>query len=268
MNEAAEQTFQVVDSHAHLDMRDFDPDRAEVLARAERAGVKAVLVPADLTAPESLSVTEAMKDGFPGLISAAGVHPHQAKLYCEAHAEAVVGLAAKEKIRAVGEIGLDYHYDFSPRATQMEAFRSQLAAARSARLPVIIHSRLAIKQVLEALSAESFDRGGILHCHTEDAESALRVIERGFYVSFSGILTYPRAENVREAARAVPADRLLVETDAPYLLPQALKSGRKRNEPAFVVETLRVLAAVRSIPYEEAGRLVTENFEALFPPLP
>jgi TatD DNase family protein len=150
----------------------------------------------------------------------------------------------------------------------MEAFRSQLAVARSARLPVIIHSRLAIKQVLEALSAESFDRGGILHCYTEDAASALRAIERGFYVSFSGILTYPRANNVREAARAVPADRLLVETDAPYLVPQALKAGRKRNEPAFVVETLRALAAVRGIPYEEAGRLVTENFETLFPQLP
>lgn len=265
MNEAARQAVQVVDSHAHLDMRDFDPDRVEILVRAGRAGVRTILVPADLTASDSLSVTEGMKDLFPGLIAAAGVHPHQAKSYGEVHAKAVRELAARGKISAVGEIGLDYHYDFSPRRVQMDAFRSQLAAARSAGLPVIVHSRLAIKEVLEALKAESFDCGGILHCYTEDAEAALRVLERGFYVSFSGILTYPRAGNVREAARALPAERLLVETDAPYLVPQALKTGRKRNEPAFVVETLRVLAAVRGIPYEEAGRLVTENFAALFP---
>lgn len=265
MNETAERPIQVVDSHAHLDLRDFDRDRAEVLTRAALAGVKSILVPADLTAPDSLSVTEWMKDRFPGLIAAAGVHPHQAKSYDETYAEAVRELAARGKIRAVGEIGLDYHYDFSPRGAQIDAFRAQLAAARSSRLPVVVHSRLAIKEVLEALKAESFDCGGILHCYTEDAVTALRVIELGFYVSFSGILTYPRAENVREAARVVPADRLLVETDAPYLVPQALKAGRKRNEPAFVVETLSVLAAVRGIPYEEAGRLVTENFAALFP---
>ena len=165
----------------------------------------------------------------------------------------------------MGEIGLDYHYDFSSPEAQKEAFRRQLAFAGEAGLPVIVHSRLAGADVVAAVDAARFGRGGILHCFTEDWAVAEAVLERGFLVSFSGILTFPKAGALREVAARVPLDRLLVETDSPYLAPVPYRGSGRRNEPAFVVETARVLAGLKGLALEALAEATTRNFARLFP---
>jgi TatD DNase family protein len=255
----------LVDSHAHLDMAEFDADRAEVVRRAFAAGVVAVLCPADLTRAASLPAIAGLAAEFPSVLAAAGVHAHQAKDFSDDRLGELRGLAARAAIRAVGEIGLDYHYDLSPRELQREALRRQLAFASEAGLPVILHSRLSGADIIAAVDGERFGRGGILHCFTEDWATARAMIERGFHVSFSGILTFPKAGELREVAAKVPLDRLLVETDSPYLAPVPYRSSGRRNEPAFVVETARVLAAVRGLSLEDLAEATTRNFAGLFP---
>ncbi len=168
-------------------------------------------------------------------------------------------------IRAVGEIGLDYHYDLSPVESQKEALRRQLALAAGAGLPVILHSRLAGPDIIAAVDGERFRAGGILHCFTESWDVARAMLDRGFHVSFSGILTFPKAGDLRDVAARVPLDRLLVETDSPYLAPVPYRGSGRRNEPAYVVETARVLAGVRNIPFEDLAEATTANFARLFP---
>ena len=255
----------LVDSHAHLDMPEFDPDRAETVRRALDAGVVAILCPADLTRAASLRAIAALTQEFPAILAAAGVHPHQAKDLTPDHLRELEGLAARRAIRAVGEIGLDYHYDFSPAEAQRRALRSQLAFAAGAGLPVILHSRLAGADIIAAVDGERFRGGGILHCFTEDWATARAMVDRGFFVSFSGILTFPKSGALREVAARLPLDRLLVETDSPYLAPVPYRGSGRRNEPAFVVETARVLAAVRGLPLEDLAEATTRNFAGLFP---
>jgi TatD DNase family protein len=256
--------IELADSHAHLDMPEFAPDRGEAVTRAWRAGVRSLLCPADLTNPESLARTLELADGFAWILAAAGVHPHQAKALAPAHLEALKTLAAAGRIAALGEIGLDYHYDFSPRDKQVEALRAQLELAERLALPVIIHSRLAGPDVIASVTEAGFTRGGVLHCFTEDWATARDMLDRGFYISFSGILTYPSAGEIREVAVRIPDDRLLVETDSPYLVPVPLRRQAARNEPAFVIETARQLAALRRSPLEELAPLTLRNFRALF----
>lgn len=255
----------LIDSHAHLDMPDFDPDREDVLKRSEAAGVAGLLCPVDLTRPESLAAASAMKAARSYILLAAGVHPHQAGIFNDGHLARIRDLAASGAIRAVGEIGLDYFYDFSTPAAQRPVLAAQVGLARELGLPVIIHSRLAGQDVIDILESEGFDRGGIIHCYTEDTATAGRLLDLGFHISFSGILTYTKAENVREAARYVPADRLLIETDSPYLVPAPLRSRWKRNEPAFVAETAARLAETRGETLESAAAAVKANFRRLFP---
>jgi len=255
----------LVDSHAHLDMPEFDPDRAETVRRALDAGVVAILCPADLTRAASLRAIAALTQEFPAILAAAGVHPHQAKDLTPDHLRELEGLAARRAIRAVGEIGLDYHYDFSPAEAQRRALRSQLAFASGAGLPVILHSRLAGADIIAAVDGERFRGGGILHCFTEDWATARAMVDRGFFVSFSGILTFPKSGALREVAARLPLDRLLVETDSPYLAPVPYRGSGRRNEPAFVVETARVLAAVRGLPLEDLAEATARNFAGLFP---
>jgi len=255
----------LVDSHAHLDMPEFDADRAETVRRAFAAGIIAVLCPADLTRAASLPAIAALAEEFPTVLAAAGVHAHQAKDLSAGHLDEIERLAARGAIRAVGEIGLDYHYDFSPAGAQREALRAQLAVAAKTGLPVIIHSRLAGADIIAAIDGERFENGGILHCFTEDWETARALIGRGFYVSFSGILTFPGAGALREVAAQIPLDRLLVETDSPYLAPVPYRGPGRRNEPAFVVETARVLAALRGLSFEALAEVTTRNFAALVP---
>jgi TatD DNase family protein len=257
--------MRLVDSHAHLDMAEFDGDRPEVVRRAFAAGIVAILCPADLTRPASLPAIAGLRAEFPTILAAAGVHAHQAKDFRPSHLDELGRLAAARAIRAVGEIGLDYHYDFSPPQAQREALRAQLAFAAAAGLPAILHSRLSGADMVAAVDAERFGRGGILHCFTEDWATAEAMLDRGFHVSFSGILTFPKAGDLREVAAKVPLDRLLVETDSPYLAPVPYRGSGRRNEPAFVVETARVLAGLKGLSLEALAEATTRNFAALFP---
>jgi TatD DNase family protein len=246
-------------------MPEFDADRTEVVRRAFAAGLVAILCPADLTRAASFPAVAGLMAEFPTVLAAAGVHPHQAKDLGPDHLREIERLAARRDIRAVGEIGLDYHYDLSPREVQREALRSQLACAAAIGLPVILHSRLAGADIIAAVDGERFRGGGILHCFTEDWETARAMVDRGFFVSFSGILTFPKSDALREVAARVPLDRLLVETDSPYLAPAPYRGSGRRNEPAFVLETARVLAGVRGLPLEDLAEATTRNFAGLFP---
>jgi TatD DNase family protein len=246
-------------------MPEFEPDRTETVRRALDAGVVAILCPADLTRAASLRVIAGLRAEFPTVLAAAGIHPHQANDLTPHHLRELEGLAARRAIRAVGEIGLDYHYDLSPAEAQREALRHQLAIAAGAGLPVILHSRLAGADIVAAVDGERFRNGGILHCFTEDWETARAMVERGFFVSFSGILTFPKSGALREVASRLPLDRLLIETDSPYLAPVPYRGSGRRNEPAFVLETARALAAVRGLPLEDLAEATTRNFAGLFP---
>lgn len=255
--------MEIADSHAHLDMAEFDPDREEVVRRAWAGGVKHLLCPIDLTAPESLSRILDLRQEFPWISAAVGIHPHQAKDSSPSHLEAIRGLARAGKISAVGEIGIDHHYNYSPAPVQAEVFRAQLRLAQELELPVIIHSREAGKEILAAVEEEGFSRGGVLHCFTEDRETAERLIGLGFLISFSGILTYRNASGLREIAAALPLEKLLVETDSPYLVPQKLRDKWKRNEPLFVIETARVLAEIKQVSLEEVAAVTGSNYRSL-----
>lgn len=253
----------LVDSHAHLDMPEFDADREDVVRRARDAGVGTVLCPAELSSETSLPTVLDLVAAHPSFLAAAGVHPHQANAFAEGHALALRELGATGRIAAVGEIGLDFHYAFATPDEQRAAFRGQLRLAGEIGLPVIVHSRLAGPEVVAAVRETGFSLGGTLHCFTEDWNTASAMIDLGFLISFSGILTFPKAEALRDVARKVPADRLLVETDAPFLAPVPFRA-KKRNEPALVVETARVLAGLKGMPFEDLAAATTRNFFALF----
>jgi TatD DNase family protein len=241
-------------------MEEFDRDRNAVLERAGGAGVRAVLCPRELTGARP--VLPADEQGRPFILRAAGIHPHEARRAEAATFARLEAMAAAREIRAVGEIGLDFHYNLSPPETQREIFRAQLGLASRAGLPVIVHSRNSGEEILRAIREERFTAGGVLHCFTESWEIASAALEAGFLISFSGIVTFPNAHDLRDAAKKVPLDRILVETDAPYLAPVPHRG--KRNEPAFVVDTARVLAGLRGEPLERFAAATTDNFFRLF----
>ncbi len=252
----------IVDSHCHVDMPDFDADRDAVLERARAAGVEAMLVVGGLDEAGShrraLQVAERH-----GLVASAGLHPHEARLASKPLYEELRGLARERRIVAIGEIGLDFHYDSSPRDQQRLAFRTQIRLARDVGLPVIVHTRSADVETAEILVEEGAGEvGGVLHCFTGGAVLADRVLDLGFFVSFSGIVAFPRAEEIQEVARRLPAERLLVETDAPFLAPPPYRG--RRNEPAFVVEVARKVAELRGESLETVAALSRANFERLF----
>jgi len=252
----------VVDSHCHIDMAQFDADREAVLERARAAGVETMLVVGgvDEEAGHHRAMTVAEKFGLP---VSAGVHPHEARLATPATYDELRGLAREKRIAAIGEIGLDFHYDHSPRDVQREVFRAQVRLAREVGLPVIIHTREADDETAALLEAEGArETGGVIHCFTGGAELARRALALGFHVSFSGILTFPRAETIQEVARTAPLDRILVETDAPFLAPPPHRG--KRNEPAFVLEVARKVAALRGVDVDVVGAASAANFRALF----
>lgn len=252
----------LVDSHAHVNMTEFDQDREEVLKRSFQSGIAALLCPAEISDPENLRIALDLADRFPNLIAAAGVHPHEARLFQPEFAGKIEQLAAR--IHAVGEIGLDYHYNYSDPDRQRQVFRIQLELAARIDLPVVVHSRLAADDVRAAVRAAGLTRGGVLHCFTEDWTFARDMLDLGFFISFSGILTYPKASEIRDAARRVPVDRILVETDSPFLAPVPYRGKLKRNEPRYVRETARFLAELRGVEPSELARRTTENFQRLF----
>jgi TatD DNase family protein len=254
-----------VDSHAHIDGEEFDADRGEVVARAREAGVRAILnVGTGDPHGGNFERAVAVAEKFEGVYAAVGVHPHDAKLYDEAAERLLLEFVRSKRVVAVGEIGLDYHYDNSPRKVQREVFARQLRLARAEGLPVIIHSREADEETLEILRAEysGAARGGVMHCFGGGPALAQGALDLGFYISFAGNVTFKKAEALREVARTVPLERLLVETDCPYLAPVPHRG--RRNEPAYVAATARFLAELRGVGHEELGRATSENFSRLF----
>jgi TatD DNase family protein len=254
----------LVDSHAHLDMEEFDEDRSQVVERAFEQGIKAILCPAEVTNSQSVHKILDLTEKYQSLIAAAGVHPHQAKSFSPECARKIKDLAEAKKIKAVGEIGLDFYYNLSLPAEQEDAFRHQLQAAQELSLPVVVHSRNSGKKLVRAVEEEHFSRGGVLHCFTESWDIAKKMMNKNFFISFSGILTFPKAQAVREVAKKIPLEKLLVETDSPYLVPVPYRGLKKRNEPAYVVEVAKVLAEVKDISLEELTEATTQNFEFLF----
>jgi len=255
-----------VDSHCHIDGAEYDADREEVIARARAAGVSTMLnVGTGDPHSGAFERSVALAEDHAEIHCAIGVHPHDAKLFDAAAEKRLIDLAKQSsRVIAWGEIGLDYHYDHSPRDVQRDMFRRQLAIARELNLPVVIHSRNADEDTIAILreGLAGYSRAGVLHCFGGSLEMAQQAIELGFYISFAGNLTFKKADDLRAIARQLPLERLLVETDCPYLTPVPFRG--KRNEPARVVETTKFLAELKDITLEEAGRVTTQNFARLF----
>jgi TatD DNase family protein len=257
--------MQIIDSHAHLEGEKFDDDRAAVLERARAAGVEAILAIGSGTSPaERIDAAIPFAEQHDWIYATVGVHPHDASAATDEHFAALAELAKHPRVIAWGEMGLDYFYDHSPRDVQQQVFRRQLALARSARQPIVIHCRDAWPDCLQILEEDwrSSGLGGIFHCFTATMDEARRGLDMGFMVSFAGNITYPKMQHVREVARELPLDRILTETDSPFLAPQARRG--KRNEPALVVEVARALADVRNLAVEEVASRTVDNFRAFF----
>ena len=256
----------LVDSHCHLDFPDFG---AELDAIVARAGAKDVgfMVTISTRVRRHAQVL-AVAERFSNVCCSVGTHPHHAHEELDISAAELIERAQHPKVIAIGEAGLDYHYDFSPRAAQEEGLRTHIAAARETGLPLVIHCRESDADMARILTEES--RIGafaaVLHCFTGGRDLALAGVALGFYVSFSGIITFKKSDDLRAIAAELPADRILVETDAPYLAPGPWRG--KRNEPAYVAETARVLAETRGVSAEESARQTTENFFRLFAKAP
>ena len=238
--------MRLVDSHCHLNDDQFDEDREQVIERARTAGVERMMT---IDAPE-------FAERYDFMYSTIGVHPHEAS---KADIGRVRELVKHPKVLAVGEIGLDYHYDFSPRGVQRQVFEEQIAIAAGAGKPIVIHTREAWEDTMAVL--RGWTAGGIMHCFTGTPDEAREALDLGFHLAFGGVVTFPKANEVREAARITPDNRLLIETDCPYLAPVPFRG--KRNEPAFIAETARRLAEVRGCTPEDIGDLTAENFERL-----
>ncbi|HSI87527.1 MAG TPA: TatD family hydrolase [Pyrinomonadaceae bacterium] len=254
-----------VDSHCHIDGEAFDADRDDVVERARGAGVAAMLnVGTGDPNTDDFRRAVAVAERYDNVYASVGVHPHDAKLYDEAAEAQLIGLAGAEKVIAWGEIGLDYYYDHSPREVQQSVFRRQIRVARKLGLPIIIHSRDANKDTVEILTEECSWDGfrGIMHCFGGTAEMAQELMPLGFLISFAGNVTFKKAEELREAAAVVPLDKLLVETDCPFLTPVPHRG--KRNEPAMVVHTARFLAEFYDVEFETIAKQTTDNFLKFF----
>jgi TatD DNase family protein len=250
----------LADSHCHLATIGREAEEA-ILSRAREAGVRGFLVPGTTAADSSDAA--AIGQRHADVWSAVGVHPHEAKDCDEAAFLKIAALSSEERVVAIGEVGLDYHYMHSPAETQREVFMRHVALAKQRDLPLSIHNRESTDDLIDLLwSAEASGARGVLHSFTESAEIARKLVDRGFYISFSGILTFRTAESLREAARVLPRDRVLIETDTPYLAPVPHRG--KKNEPGYVAHVAETLATLWGVPAEEAARITTENFETLF----
>lgn len=258
----------LIDSHAHLDVPNYDADRQAVIDRARAAGIDLMLeICGSDVAKNSLDAGLHLVDAYPFIYGAIGVHPHEASLYDDSLEQKLLAMSRHEKIIGWGEIGLDYYYDNSPREVQRQAFARQLHCGLEQRMPVIIHTRDAEEDTVKILrdswaNIGGREIGGIIHCFTGTQQLADAALEMGFHISFSGVLTFKTAEALREVARTVPMDRLLVETDCPFLAPIPYRG--KRNEPAYVIETARKLAELKEIPLAELAAATTANFKRLF----
>lgn len=253
----------LVDSHCHLDFPDFDDDRDAVVERARAAGIGCMV-----TICTKLSAFEGVRriaGTYDDVYCSVGVHPHEAAEEGVSEAAPLVALAARDpRVVGIGETGLDYYYEHSPREAQRRSFRAHIDAARETGLPLIVHTRDADDETIEILESGAADGAfsGLIHCFSTSARVAEKALELGLFISLSGIVTFKAAESLRDVVRTVPLDRLLVETDAPYLAPVPLRG--KRNEPAFVVETARVVAELKGVDEGTLATVTTDNFFRLF----
>jgi TatD DNase family protein len=265
-----------IDSHAHLEGKRYDTDRNEVLARAKQNGIEAYLAIGNGDGPDTancgIELAEKYdgKTEYPRIWASVGIHPHEANLANEATDSQMLQWARHPTVIAWGEIGLDYFYDHSPREIQKTVFVRQMELAKAAKLPIIIHCRPsdnsenAWDDCLSFIAEHwrSSGLGGILHCFTGSIDHARRALDMGFMISFAGNITFPKAQPIRDAAQMVPLDRILIETDSPYLAP--IPHRGQRNEPAFVREVARQIGELRSLPTEEIGSQTTQNFYKFF----
>jgi len=262
--------MELIDSHAHIDFPQFAEDRDAMLERARAAGVTTLLAIGTGPGPEKLDSALPFAEQHDWIYATVGIHPHEAKEATAEHLEELARMAQHPKVIAWGEIGLDYFYDHSPRDIQQRAFLTQMDLARDAKLPIIIHCRPSdnsenawndcLGLIEEQWTAGGL--GGILHCFTGTVEHARRGLDLGFMISFAGNITFPKAQIIRDAAQLVPLDRMLIETDSPYLAP--IPHRGKRNEPAFVKEVARQIADLRGTTPEEIGMQTTRNFYRFF----
>jgi TatD DNase family protein len=255
----------MIDSHCHLAGAEFADDLDDIVARARAAGVMRCLVILAADDDAEFAQAERVRAAWPEVRFAVGVHPHHAHKFAD-DPEAAAGLAAsrleeRDDVRAIGEIGLDYHYDFSPKDVQHAVFRAQLALARARNLPVAIHTREAEDDTLRLIADAGVVRG-VFHCFSGDPVAARRALQTGFHVSIPGIATFPKAAELRDAARIIPADRLLIETDSPYLAPAPFRG--RRNEPSYVTHILETLAEGRDETRDGLGAQLVMNFDHLF----
>jgi TatD DNase family protein len=256
--------MELIDSHAHIDFPQFAEDREAMLDRARAAGVSTLLAIGTGPGPEKLDTALPFAERHDWIYATVGIHPHEAKEVTPQHLDELARLAKHPKVIAWGEIGLDYFYDHSPRDVQHRVFRDQMALARQAKLPIIIHCRDAWSDCLNMIEEHwrPTGLGGVLHCFTSTLEDARRGIEMGFLIAFAGNSTYPKTQNLRDVAKALPLENILIETDSPYLAPQAYRG--KRNEPAYVAEVARTLASVRNLSPDEVAAATSENFRRFF----
>jgi TatD DNase family protein len=259
-----------VDSHAHLEMEQFDADRTVMLQRARDAGIETILAIGSGTGPGSLDSAIQLAEQNEFIYATIGIHPHEAKLASDADFEEMAQLARRPKVIAWGEIGLDYFYDHSPRDVQQQAFTKQLQLAQAAKLPVVIHCRPSdhsenawddCLKLLQEHWAQS-GLGGILHCFTGTWGHATQALDMGFMISFAGNVTFPKGQQIRDAAKQAPIDRILIETDSPFLAPVPYRG--KRNEPSFVREVARQLGELRGLTTENIGLRTAKNFYRFF----
>ena len=261
----------MIDSHCHLASQEFVDDLPAVVARAQNAGLVRCMVILAAENDAEIDQAQTVLQAWPAARFAIGVHPHQAHVFAD-NPEAAAGLTANRldllpSACAIGETGLDYHYDFSPPDVQQAVFRAQLRLAVARGLPVVIHTREADDDTIRIIGEESHGRlRGVFHCFSGNADAARRALETGFHLSIPGILTFPKADALREAARIIPIDRLLIETDSPYLAPLPFRG--QRNEPAYVIQVLDQLAALRGTDRSQLGEALFRNFDTLFEPLP
>ena len=260
------------DSHCHPENQRFDSDRPNVFSRAREAGVTTLLAIGNGDGPGTGTFDCAINlaEQYEGVYATVGVHPHEAALAKQHDFDDLVALSRHPKAVGWGEIGLDYYYDHSPRDVQQQVFLQQMELAKAARLPIIIHCRPsdnsenAWDDVLRLIRGNwrATGLGGVMHCFTGTVEHARASLDLGFVISFAGNITYPKAQNIRDAARMVPLDRMFIETDSPYLAPVPHRG--KRNEPAFVTEVARQISQLRGVSQEEIGRQTTANFQTFF----
>ena len=256
----------LVDSHCHLDFPDIAKEQDAIVARARAAGIGRILTISTRVKRQAQSIEIVEK--YPDVFGTVGTHPHHVDEEMDVTADALVALTTHPKIVGIGEAGLDYHYDTGPRDNQAKSFRQHIAAARQSGLPLVIHSRDCDAD-MAAILREEAGKGAfttVLHCFTGGRDLAFAAVDLGHYIGFTGILTFKNSAALREIAKALPADRILIETDSPYLAPVPYRG--KRCEPAYVIETAKVLADIRGVSFEQIARQTTENFFRLFSKVP